>query len=307
METETQLVADPIALNEKKVAMALDDLIKLSKRNTKGNKGRSSRRPKNKNRNFNGAARNGNPSKEKHYVNSLSGVRQGAVEKRRSNFKGNQFPIATNVARKAATVAPLRVRRRAFNAGRMTSANQSRSFCSKSLAGLYLSPRCYVSSSSCILKNIDLALCGCDSELVDVSFGENSEDLDFRMSSLGGLIWKYLKELALFLSSFFEMGVVLMSGEPLRLGNHFYLLVPLASYRLFLQAVLLLAPPVQSRSRFITKRHEMDQKVENGGGKWKTLDSRFAIMKEQRKNSSCNNGVGLHVPRLPPWARARRF
>ncbi|KAG2248772.1 hypothetical protein Bca52824_088400 [Brassica carinata] len=252
METETQLVADPIALNEKKVAMALDDLIKLSKRNTKGNKGRSSRRPKNKNRNFNGAARNGNPSKEKHYVNSLSGVRQGAVEKRRSNFKGNQFPIATNVACKAATVAPLRVRRRAFNAGRMASANQSR-------------------------------------------------------SSLGGLIWKYLKELALFLSSFFEMGVVLMSGEPLRLGNHFYLLVPLASYRLFLQAVLLLAPPVQSRSRFITKRHEMDQKVENGGGKWKTLDSRFAIMKEQRKNSSCNNGVGLHVPRLPPWARARRF
>ncbi|KAL0834811.1 hypothetical protein Bca101_086700 [Brassica carinata] len=290
METETQLVADPIALNEKKVAMALDDLIKLSKRNTKGNKGRSSRRPKNKNRNFNGAARNGNPSKEKHYVNSLSGVRQGAVEKRRSNFKGNQFPIATNVARNAATVAPLRVRRRAFNAGRMTSANQS---------------RCYVSSSSCILKNIDLALCGCDSELVDVSYGENSEDLDFRMSSLGGLIWKYLKELALFLSSFFEMGVVLMSGEPLRLGNpsvvsdHFYLLVPLASYRLLLQAVLLLAPPVQSRSRFITKRHEMDQKVENGGGKWKTLDSRFAIMKEQRKNSSCNNGVGLHVPSTP--------
>ncbi|CAN6804377.1 unnamed protein product [Brassica oleracea] len=306
METETQLVADPIALNEKKVAMALDDLIKLSKRNTKGNKGRSSRRPKNKNRNFNGAARNGNPSKEKHYVNSLSGVRQGAVEKRRSNFKGNQFPIATNVACKAATVAPLRVRRRAFNAGRMASANQSSGFM-KLFFHSYQSPRCYVSSSSCILKNIDLALCGCDSELVDVSYGENSEDLDFRMSSLGGLIWKYLKELALFLSSFFEMGVVLMSGEPLRLGNHFYLLVPLASYRLFLQAVLLLAPPVQSRSRFITKRHEMDQKVENGGGKWKTLDSRFAIMKEQRKNSSCNNGVGLHVPRLPPWARARRF
>lgn len=45
----------------------------------------------------------------------------------------------------------------------------------------YQSPRCYVSSSSCILKNIDLALCGCDSELVDVSYGENSEDLDFRM------------------------------------------------------------------------------------------------------------------------------
>ncbi|CAG7887460.1 unnamed protein product [Brassica rapa] len=292
METETQLVVDRIALNEKKVAMALDDLIKLSKRNTKGNKGRSSRRPKNKNRNFNGAARNSNPSKEKHYVNSLSGVRQGAVEKRRSNFKGNQFPVATNVARKAANVPPPSVRRRASNAGRTTSANQSSGFM-KLFFHSYQSPRCYVSSSSCILKNIDLARWGCDTELGDVI----SRWVDLEIP----------QELALFLSSYFEMGVVLMSGEPLRPGNHFYLLVPLASYRLLLQAVVLLAPPVQSKSRFTTKRHEMDQKVENGGGKWKTLDSRFAIMKEQRKNSTCNNGVGLQVPRLPPWARARRF
>ncbi|CAN6987123.1 hypothetical protein IGI04_001363 [Brassica rapa subsp. trilocularis] len=292
METETQLVVDRIALNEKKVAMALDDLIKLSKRNAKGNKGRSSRRPKNKNRNFNGAARYGNPSKEKHYVNSLSGVRQGAVEKRRSNFKGNQFPVATNVARKAANVPPPSVRRRAFNAGRTTSANQSSGFMQLFFHS-YQSPRCYVSSSSCILKNIDLARWGCHTELGDVI----SRWVDLEIP----------QELALFLRSYFEMGVVLMSGEPLRLGNHFYLLVPLASYRLLLQAVVLLAPPVQSKSRFTTKRHEMDQKVENGGGKWKTLDSRFAIMKEQRKNSTCNSGVGLQVPRLPPWARARRF
>ncbi|KAG2240356.1 hypothetical protein Bca4012_023257 [Brassica carinata] len=206
METETQLVADPIALNEKKVAMALDDIIKLSKRNSNGrnsngNKSRSSRRAKNKNRNFNGAARNNNTSKEKHYVNSLSGVRQGAVAKRRSNFQGNQFAVATNVARKDATVPPLSVHRRAFSAGRMTSANQSR----------------------------------------------------------------------------------------------------------------LLAPPVQNRSvhaRLIAKRHEVEQKEENGGGKWKTLDSRFAIMKEQRKSNNKNNNNGvkvMHVPRLPPWARARRF
>lgn len=52
---------------------------------------------------------------------------QGAVAKRRSNFKGDQFPVATNVAHKAATAPPLSVRRRGFNAGRMTSANQSRS------------------------------------------------------------------------------------------------------------------------------------------------------------------------------------
>lgn len=130
METETKLAADLIALNEKKVAMALDDLIKLSKRNSKGYKGgKRSRRARNKSRNFNGAARkdNNNTCKEKHYVNSLSGVRQGAVAKRRSNFKGDQFPVATNVAHKAATAPPLSVRRRGFNAGRMTSANQSRS------------------------------------------------------------------------------------------------------------------------------------------------------------------------------------
>ncbi|KAL0873453.1 hypothetical protein Bca101_023158 [Brassica carinata] len=199
METEAHLVADPIALNEKKVAMALDDIIKLSKRNRNGNKSRSSRRAKNKNRNFNGAARSNNTTKEKHYVNFLSGVRQGAVAKRRSNFQGDKFPVATNVASKDATVPPLSVHRRTFNAGRMTSANQSR----------------------------------------------------------------------------------------------------------------LLAPPVQNRSvhaRLIAKRHEVEQKVENGEGKWKTLDSRFAIMKEQRKSNNKNNNNGvkvMHVPRLPPWARAR--
>lgn len=124
METEAQLVADPITLNEMKVAMALDDIIKLSKSNSKGNKGKRSRRAKKKNRNFNGAARNNNTSKEKHFVNSLSGVRQGAVAKRRSSLEGNQFPVATDVARKASTAPPLSVRRRAFNA-----ANQSRSRC----------------------------------------------------------------------------------------------------------------------------------------------------------------------------------
>ncbi|KAJ0239640.1 Uncharacterized protein HA466_0232440 [Hirschfeldia incana] len=197
METETPLVADLIALNEKKVAMALDDLIKMSKRNSKGNKGKRSRRGKNKNRNFSGAARNSNTSKEKHYVNSLSGVRQGAVAKRRSNFKGNQFPVASNVTRKASTVISPSVRRRAISGGRMTSANQSR----------------------------------------------------------------------------------------------------------------LLAPPVQNRSLHArSKRHEVEPKVENGGGKWKTLDSRFAIMKEQRKSSDNNSGVNkVHAPRLPPWVRARRF
>ncbi|CAA7037397.1 unnamed protein product [Microthlaspi erraticum] len=200
METETPLLAEAIAITEKKVAMALDDIIKQSKRNSSRNKGKRSRRQKNKNQNFNGAANN-NTSKVRHYVNSLSAVKQGAVAKRRSNFQGNQYPVTANIAHKAATAPPLSVRGRAFNAGRMTSANQSR----------------------------------------------------------------------------------------------------------------LLAPPAQNISvhaRFTTKRHEVDQKVENGGGgkRKKTLDSRFASIKQQRKSNNNNNyGVGVHFPRLPPWARATRF
>ncbi|VVB11892.1 unnamed protein product [Arabis nemorensis] len=75
----------------------------------------------------------------------------------------------------------------------------------------------------------------------------------------------------------------------------------------------LIAPPVQKRSvqaRFITKRQEVvHEKVENGGGRRKTLDSRFAIMKEQRKRYQSNKNYSdeVQVPRLPPWARARRF
>ncbi|CAE6179989.1 unnamed protein product [Arabidopsis arenosa] len=194
METETPLIAETIALTEKKVAMALDDIIKLAKRKTNVNKGKKPRRGKNKNQNFNGAARN-NTSNVRHHMNSLSAVRQGAVGKRRSRFQGNQFPVTTNIARKAATAAPLDVRGRAFIGGRTTSANQSR----------------------CI------------------------------------------------------------------------------------------APPVQNisvQARVNAKRQEVDEKVEHRG--WKTLDSRFASMKEQRMTIN-NYGVTVQVPRLPPWARARRF
>lgn len=58
---------------------------------------------------------------------NLSLTFQGAVGKRRSRFQGIQFPVTTNIARKASTAAPLDFRGRAFNGGRMTSANQSRS------------------------------------------------------------------------------------------------------------------------------------------------------------------------------------
>lgn len=56
------------------------------------------------------------------------------------------------------------------------------------------------------------------------------------------------------------------------------------------------------------QRHEVDQKVENGGGgKRKTLDSRFASIKQQRKSNNNSYGAGVQFPRLPPWARATRF
>ncbi|KAL1222578.1 hypothetical protein V5N11_018946 [Cardamine amara subsp. amara] len=198
METEAPFVPETIALTEKKVAMALDDIIKLSKRKTNVNKGKKPRREKNKNQKFNGAAARDNTTKVRHHMNSLSAVRQGAVAKRRSNVQGNQFPVTTNIVRKAATAPPLSVRGRALNGGRMTSANQSRR----------------------------------------------------------------------------------------------------------------IAPPVQNRSLHAganTKSHEVDEKVEIRGGKRKTLDSRFASMIKQRETINNYGGVTVQVPRLPPWARARRF
>ncbi|XP_010448639.1 PREDICTED: uncharacterized protein LOC104731074 [Camelina sativa] len=196
METQVPPISEVIALTEKKVAMALDDIIKLSKRKNNVNRGKKSRREKKKTQNSNGAARN-DTSKVSKYVNSLSSVRQGAVAKRRSNFKGNLFPSTTNMAHKAAAATPLDVRGRAFHGGRMTSANQSRR----------------------------------------------------------------------------------------------------------------IAPPVQNRSvqaRVNAKRHEVDQKVENREWKSKTLDSRFASMKEQRKMIN-KYGATVQIPRLPPWARVGRF
>ncbi|XP_010433841.1 PREDICTED: uncharacterized protein LOC104717895 [Camelina sativa] len=196
METQVPLISEAIALTEKKVAMALDDIIKLSKRKNNVNRGKKSRREKKKTQNFNGAARN-DTSKVSKYVKSLSSVRQGAVAKRRSNFKGNQCPSTTNLARKAAAATPLDVRDRASHGGRMISANQSRR----------------------------------------------------------------------------------------------------------------IAPPVQNRSvqpRVNGKSYEVDQKVENREWKRKTLDSRFASMKEQRKMIN-KYGATVQLPRLPPWARVGRF
>lgn len=101
------LTTEAIAITEKKMDMALDDIIKMSK-NT-GNKGRKQRRLPNKMQKFPNNATQDRPRKLQRFMDSRSSLRQGALANRRSNFQGNQFALATEVARKAA-VAPIRPR-----------------------------------------------------------------------------------------------------------------------------------------------------------------------------------------------------
>ena len=101
------LTTEAIAITEKKMDMALDDIIKMSK-NT-GNKGRKQRRLPNKLQKFPNNATQDRPRKLQRFMDSRSSLRQGALANRRSNFQGNQFALATEVARKAA-VAPIRPR-----------------------------------------------------------------------------------------------------------------------------------------------------------------------------------------------------
>ncbi|XP_027913418.1 uncharacterized protein LOC114173319 isoform X2 [Vigna unguiculata] len=99
------LTTEAIALTEKKMDMTLDDIIKMSKNtNTK-----KQRRVPNKAQKFSNNFAQDKTAKVQRYMESRSSLRQGALAKRRSNFKGNQFPAALDVARKAAT-APLQNR-----------------------------------------------------------------------------------------------------------------------------------------------------------------------------------------------------
>ncbi|BAU00641.1 hypothetical protein LR48_Vigan401s005300 [Vigna angularis] len=99
------LTTEAIALTEKKMDMTLDDIIKMSK-NTKTKK---QRRVPNKTQKFSNNFAQDKTAKVQRYMESRSSLRQGALAKKRSNFKGNQFPAAMDVARKAAT-APLQNR-----------------------------------------------------------------------------------------------------------------------------------------------------------------------------------------------------
>ncbi|GMP96676.1 hypothetical protein CsSME_00045211 [Camellia sinensis var. sinensis] len=114
------LTSETIALTEKKMDMTLDDIIKMSKSNTtKANKPRVS----NRNQKFVNSAAQEKSTKVRRFMDSRSSLRQGVLAQRRSNFQGNQFPLATEAARKAA-VAPFR--NRAFNRSRGFNVNKLR-------------------------------------------------------------------------------------------------------------------------------------------------------------------------------------
>ncbi|KAH0450370.1 hypothetical protein IEQ34_021062 [Dendrobium chrysotoxum] len=89
-----KLSTEAIALTEKKMDMTLDDIIKMSKKAPF--KGKQAPRTSNKSQGF---------------LNDRVAQRnaKGVLAQRRTNFKGNQFPVTTEVARRA-TVVPIRNR-----------------------------------------------------------------------------------------------------------------------------------------------------------------------------------------------------
>ncbi|XP_068666074.1 uncharacterized protein [Aristolochia californica] len=115
------MTSEAIAITEKKLDMTLDDLIKMSKKPSSKSK---NKRVPNKNRGFfNGGSFQGNAANAQRFMDSRSSLRQGFLTQRRSNFQGNQFPLTTEVAKKAA-VAP--IRNRAFTLPRVGTWNKSR-------------------------------------------------------------------------------------------------------------------------------------------------------------------------------------
>ncbi|XP_059443190.1 uncharacterized protein LOC132176327 [Corylus avellana] len=116
------LTSEAIAITEKKMDMALEDIIKLSK-NTK-TKPKKQRRVPSKNQKSSNNLAQDKSMKVKRFMDTRSSLRQGFLAQRRSNFQGNQFPLATEVARKAAA-APLR--NRAFGRNRVANWNKARS------------------------------------------------------------------------------------------------------------------------------------------------------------------------------------
>nr|AFK36808.1 unknown [Medicago truncatula] len=113
------LTTEFVALTEKKMDMTLDDIIKMSK----DPKTMKPTRVLNKSKKFSNTLAQDKSLKARRYMESRSSLRQGVLANRRSNFQGNQFPFATEVARKAVT-APLHYG--AANRNQMANWNKTR-------------------------------------------------------------------------------------------------------------------------------------------------------------------------------------
>ncbi|XP_031095710.1 uncharacterized protein LOC115999901 isoform X2 [Ipomoea triloba] len=114
------LTSETIALTEKKMDMTLDDIIKMSKNNS--NKSKSKRVSNRSQKTFTNATQD-KSGKIRKFMDTRSSLRQGALAQRRSSFQGNQFPLATEAAKKAAT-AP--IRSRGFSRNRTGNMNKWR-------------------------------------------------------------------------------------------------------------------------------------------------------------------------------------
>ncbi|XXG42395.1 hypothetical protein AAC387_Pa01g2686 [Persea americana] len=110
------LTSEAIALTEKKMDMTLDEIIKMSKKTS--SKAKTPRPSSNKSRGFSSAPAFQGNSKVQRFMDSRSSIRQGVLAQRRSNFRGAQFTLAKEAAKKAA-VTPIRnrvlIRNRAAN------------------------------------------------------------------------------------------------------------------------------------------------------------------------------------------------
>ncbi|XP_010918106.1 uncharacterized protein [Elaeis guineensis] len=126
------LTTEAIALTEKKMDMTLDDIIKLSKKNK--SKGKRPPRQPIKSRGFQNGNSSQGSTKAQRFMDSRSSIRQGVLAQRRSNFHGNQFPVTTEVARRAA-VAPIRKRGANWNWQRVAVASVQRKSGDGSFAG----------------------------------------------------------------------------------------------------------------------------------------------------------------------------
>ncbi|XP_035543396.1 uncharacterized protein LOC108987142 [Juglans regia] len=115
------LTTEAIALTEKKMDMALEDIIKMSK-NTK-TKAKKPRRVPNKSQRSSNTLAQDKYMKVKRFMDTRSSLRQGVLAQRRSNFQGNHFPLAIEVARKAAAAT---LRNRNFSRNRVANWNKSR-------------------------------------------------------------------------------------------------------------------------------------------------------------------------------------